>query len=148
MEINSRRAKSILGLGNIAQVMDTGKLNNLVTFLRERVDDDLRSVIKYDFDSREYEVVYGREDVMEQYETETIDKLVQSYEIDSIGKSVEEERYEHGKLNCIVRCFERGIEINLLEDGAGVVIGLEAGTFLAHNTLVGKCMEIVAIGDN
>lgn len=128
--------------------MDTDQLEDLVRFLHDRVGDNLRSVIRYDFDSPDHDMVYVREDVMGMYDEETIDKIVQTYEIDSMGKGVEEERYQHGEFNCIVRCFEQGIEINLLEDGSGVVIGLESGTFLAHNTFVGKCMEIVGIGED
>lgn len=124
--------------------MDREHVEALVEFLRERVGDDLRSVIHYDFDDADYEVVYGRSDVMAEYSPETIDSIVQSYEIDSLGKAVEEDRYAHGDLNCIVRCFEDGIEINLLGDAEGVAVGLEGGTFLAHNTFVGTCMEITA----
>lgn len=123
--------------------MDNEQLDQLAAFLRDRVGDDLRSITHYDFDTREYEIVYGRADVMELYSEDTIDKIVQSYETDSLGKTVEESRYQHGDLNCIVRCFDGGIEINLVEDGAGVVIGLEAETFLTQNTFIGRCMEIV-----
>lgn len=139
-------SQSILGFADIGYPMDTGKLDELVLFLTDRVGDDLRTVTRYSISGEGYEIVYARDDVLEQYEEETIDKIIYTYEMDSIGKAVEEDRYEHGEMSCVVRCFEDGIEINLLgDDSGGVVIGLEAGTFLAHNTFVGKCMEIVGI---
>lgn len=127
--------------------MNPEYLDELVSFLKERVDDSLRSVIYYNFDAKKYEIVYGRDDVLDQYDEETIAKIVRSYEMESVGKMVEEDRYEHGDLNCIVRSFEGGIEINIVENGEGVAIGLEPGTFAAHNTFIGKCMELAGISE-
>ena len=127
--------------------MDEDRLAALVTFLQDRVGRNLRSVLWYDSDSGDYEVVYGREDVMAQYDEATIERIVTTYEIESMGKVLQEARYEHGELACVVRCFEDGIEINMLDDGEGVVIGLEAETFLAHNTFVGRCMEVAGLDE-
>jgi hypothetical protein len=42
---------------------------------------------------------------------ETIEQLVASYQWEATAKFVEENRYDHGTLNCIVRCFDEGIEL-------------------------------------
>lgn len=126
--------------------MDDSKLDNLVSLLQDRVGDDLRSVTKYDYERGGYEIVYAREGIMEQYDDDTIDKIVQSYEIDSMGKDLLEDRYENGEFSCVVRCFERGVAINLLENGGGVVIGLEAETLSTYNTFIEQCKDVLAAG--
>lgn len=125
--------------------MGSADVADLIAFLRDNVGDNLRSVTTYDLGRDDYDIVYAREDVLAEYTEEAIDRLVSSYQWESTATFVEENRYEHGRLNCIVRSFEDGVEINLVDDGngAGVAIGLEAGTFLAHNTFIGKCMELV-----
>lgn len=127
--------------------MDRENAADLAEFLREAVGDDLRSVSIYDFDSGEYEIVHSREGVMDAYSSRDVENIVQSYETDALAKLGQEQWYDHGEMKCVVRVFDNGIELNMVDDGRGIAIGLDHGAFIGQKTFIGKCMEVAGIMD-
>jgi hypothetical protein len=125
--------------------MDGDNVDDLVEYLHETVGDGLRSVIRYNFDSEGYDVVYVRDGILEGYSEETIENIVRTYETDALSKPGQERWYNHGDQQCIMRCFENGVELNLVNNGQGVAIGLDRGVFAGQKSFIGNCMEVVGI---
>lgn len=112
----------------------------LAEFLREELGEDLRSVIWYA--DGEFEVVHAREDVRAAYEADEIDELVRDLVLESLHKPTKEGLYTHGELQCVVECYDDGIEMHFVrDDGAGIAVGIEPAAFVSHRTFVGKCLE-------
>lgn len=117
-------------------------VSSLVQFLQEEINDHLRSVIHYDDDG--FEVIYVRHDVAAEYTDDDINEVIQDLGMEAFGKPVQENLYDHGELQCTMRWFDDGIELNFLaSDTEGVAIGLSGKTFLEHQTFLGKCMAHV-----
>lgn len=127
--------------------MDEDHVSDLVDYLHETVGDGLRSVIRYDFETEGYDVVFVRDGVLDGYTEETIENIVRTYETDALSKTGQEQWYNHGEQQCIMRCFESGIEMNIVGDGQGVAIGLDRGVFVGQTSFVGNCMEIAGVTD-
>ncbi|WP_232685945.1 DUF7522 family protein [Halobacterium zhouii] len=125
--------------------MNDQNVSDLVEHLHETVGDDLRSVIRYDFDAEGYDVVYARDDILDDYSEETVENIVRTYETDALSKTGQEKWYNHGEQQCIMRCFENGVEVNLLADGQGVAVGLDKAVFAAQKSFIGDCMELAGV---
>ena len=125
--------------------MNDHNVADLVEYLHETVGDGLRSVIRYDFETDGYDVVFARDGVLEGYAEETIENIVRTYETDALSKTGQEQWYNHGDQQCIMRCFENGVEINVVEDGQGVAIGLDRGVFVGQQSFIGNCMEVAGV---
>ena len=125
--------------------MDADRVSDLVEHLHGTVGDGLRSVIRYDFDSEGYDVVFARDGVLDGYAEETVENIVRTYETDALSKTGQEQWYNHGEQQCIMRCFENGVEINMVGDGQGVAIGLDKGVFVERESFIGDCMEVTGV---
>lgn len=108
--------------------------------LRDVVGEDLRSVIRYDWD--DYEILYVREDVKNAYEDREIEALYEEFRFESFGKRAAERRYVHGELKSTVRIFENAAEVNLvMGDGEGLAIGLEHPVAFQQPNVIQACIE-------
>ncbi|WP_158057073.1 DUF7522 family protein [Halorussus halophilus] len=112
----------------------------LADFLKQRVGDHLRSVLYYDSDGGN--VLYLRDDVAEQYDDSEREKVLQDVRLEAFEKPHQEDLYEHGPLNCTVRCFEDAVEMHFAHDEtSGTAVALDGEVFAIHNTFIGKCLE-------
>ncbi|GAB6877771.1 hypothetical protein JCM17823_00450 [Halorubrum gandharaense] len=125
--------------------MNDDRIDDLVDHLHETVGENLRSVITYNYDCREYDVVYAREGVLDAYHEQQIANIVRTYESDSLSKPGQEQWYAHGEQQCVLRCFEGGVELNLIGDGRGVAVGLDVGALAGQHSFVGTCLEIAGV---
>lgn len=115
----------------------------LADFLRDQVGDGLRSVIYYG--PTEYEVVFARSD-LDVYDDQTVADIVTDLRADSYEQNIREDLYGHGSLNCTVWVFEEAIEMHFVAgERRGVAVALDAETFLAQRTLVGRCLEVAGL---
>jgi len=113
---------------------------DLVTFLRDRAGDYLRSVVYYDRDS--FELLYLRDDVEDEYTGGEIERVVDDLRLESFGAAQQEDLYVHGALGCTVRCFEEGVELHFPhEDFTGTAVALEPGAIADLHSFVGDCLE-------
>ncbi|WP_135830386.1 DUF7522 family protein [Halorussus halobius] len=112
----------------------------LTEFLRERVGDHLRSVVRYDEDGAE--LVYVRDDVAERYSTAATERVFQDVRLEGMGKPHQEGLYDHGSLNCTVRSFDDAVEMHFPHDETtGVAVSLDGEVFAINNTFIGECLE-------
>lgn len=126
----------------VGQHMSETPPEALTEFLSERVGDHLRSVIRYDEDGAD--LVYARDDVAADYSDAELERVFRDVRLESVGKPHQEDLYDHGRLNCTVRCFEDGVEIHFARDEtSGTAVSLDPEVFVAHNTFVGKCIELM-----
>jgi len=114
----------------------------LTEFLHEYVGDHLRSVIRYDETGGE--ILYVRDDVADQYTDEEVEEIVRDVRLEAVQKAHQEDLYEHGPLNATVRSFDDAVEMHLPRDETtGVAVALDGEVFAAHNTFLGRCMELM-----
>ena len=112
----------------------------LATFVEERVESHLRSVVWYD--QGDFEILYGRADVLSRYSTAEIEEVIAELALESREKPLKEQLYTHGSLNCTIQCYEDGIEMHfVIGEGEGVAIGLDEDAFVAHETFLGTCIQ-------
>ena len=113
-------------------------------YMLETFGDRLRSVTYYEWD--DFEVVYSREGVLEEYDPEDVQRIAKDLQMESLGKPVAESRFAHGDLLCRISCFDNGTAINfLLEDGEGIAVGLEAGSLVTESAFIGNCFEMMEL---
>ena len=116
----------------------------LVEFLRTRVGDHLRSVIRYDRNGGE--VVHIRDDVRKRYSPKELADVIDDNRLEAIEKYHQESLYDHGALDCTVRCFDDAVEMHFVEsETEGTAVALDAEAFAVHGTFVGRCREIMQL---
>jgi len=114
----------------------------LTKSLREYVGDDLRSVLRYDDDGAE--LVYVREDVADDYSATEVEQVVRDVRLEAVEKPHQEGLYEHGSLDCTVRCFDDAVEVHFPHDEtSGTAVALDHDVLTDEDTLLGKCTELV-----
>lgn len=92
--------------------------------LEYRFGDDLRSVGYYDGGDSEH--VYVRDDVKKKYDTSAIEKVFRNARLEAIDQDHQESLYIHGNLQCVLRCFEKAIELHILKDQQkGIIAAIE-----------------------
>lgn len=112
----------------------------LTAFVQEHADNHLRSVVWYD--RGDFEILYGRDDVLSQYTASEIEDVVDELALESREKAIKEKLYPHGNLDCTVQCYETGIEMHfVLDNGEGVVVALDPKAFVTNDTFLGNCLE-------
>jgi hypothetical protein len=78
------------------------------------------------YSTDDYEVVYLRDDVREQYSDDEIEDVVEDLRWESFAKSTQERQYRLGSLNCSMQAFEEGIVMHFpYDDNRGTLISLE-----------------------
>lgn len=111
----------------------------LTEFLRARVGDHLRSVIQYD--DAGADLLYVRDDVADEYTDDEVERVVRDVRLEAVEKPHQESLYEHGPLDCTIRCFEDAVEMHFPHDErSGTAVALDGEVFAIHNTFVGECM--------
>ncbi|WP_134670907.1 DUF7522 family protein [Halorussus marinus] len=124
--------------------MSVAAAESLTEFLRERVGDHLRSVVHYTAD--DWQVVYLRDDVADRYADGEIERAVDDVRLEGLGKPHQESLYDHGELNCTVKCFENAVEMHFAHDAnTGTAVALDAEVFAVHNTFIGRCRELMEV---
>ena len=116
----------------------------LEEFFEERTDGYLRSIINYE--DREYEIVYLREDVAEEYTEEELREAVDESIMDSLAAPVYGHVFseDHGELTCLVQCFANVIEMNfVLADGVGTAVALDVEAMGEATGMVADARQIV-----
>lgn len=114
----------------------------LVTYLQEHVGDLLRSVLYYDADS--CELLYIRDDVADAYDERERADVRRDMRLEAIEKSHQEDLYNHGSLNCTIRCFDDAIEMHFTHgELCGTAVALDGEAFAVQNTFVGACLDIM-----
>lgn len=114
----------------------------LTDFLKDRVGDHLRSVLRYDEDGGEF--LYLRDDVADQYSEGEMKQVVRDVRLEAVDKPHQESLYSHGSLNCTVRSFDDAVEMHFLRDEKrGTAVALDGEVFAVHNTFLGRCMELM-----
>ncbi|WP_408957475.1 hypothetical protein [Natrinema sp. 74] len=94
--------------------------------LEYRFEDDLRSVSYYDEDESDH--VYIRDDVKTKYDSSDIESVFREARLEAIDQQHQESLYSHGDLQCVLRCFEKAIELHLIKtQRKGVIAALEIG---------------------
>ncbi len=120
----------------------TATAQTLVERLKSRVGDDLRSVARYDESG--YELVYLRDDVAEQYDDERLDDIFENLRMEAILMTDDEQRYDHGPLDCVIRSFDRAVEMHFaLSRSEGVAISLDAGAMMRARSFTGELLRVV-----
>ena len=122
--------------------MSRAKSNKLSEYLRNRADEFVRSVGYYNAD--DYELVYLREDVAAQYTEEELQAVVDDLRLEGLAAPQQEDLYVLGKLNCTVRCFNRGVVMHFPHDrtsGTVAIMEYDAATQL-HSFIAGCLNEI------
>lgn len=108
----------------------------------DAVGDALRSVTTYSRD--DYEVLYMRADVAEDYTDAEIQKAVEELRLRTFEQVYINDIYQahHGQLRCEVQWFADAVEMNfLIEDGAGVAVAIDASYYAEQNTLITQLCE-------
>lgn len=119
----------------------------LEAFFQERVGDDLRSIIRYG--ETDFEIVYLRDDVDDQYTSTEVAQSVDDSRMDSLSAPLYTDSFaeDHGDLTCLVQCFEHVIELNfVLEGGVGVAVALDAEAMAEGHGLIAEAREIATQG--
>jgi hypothetical protein len=122
--------------------MSRAKTHKLSDYLRDRADEFVRSVGYYTAD--DYELVYMREDVAAQYSEEELQAVVDDLRLEGLAAPRQENLYVLGKLNCTVRCFNRGVVMHFPHDrtsGTVAIMEYDAATRL-HGFIAGCLNEI------
>lgn len=111
-----------------------------VRFVLERAGETVRSVVRYDADSSE--VLFLRDDVADEYTPLTIETVMTALRSEGEQAERQEHVYPHGELNCIVRCFDDGLEMHFPYGGSdGVAVSLEPLAAQHLYGFVSDCLE-------
>lgn len=120
--------------------------DDFVEFVLDRAGTHVRSVLTYDDTS--LEVQFLREDVADDYSAREIETVAEALRREGQTAGRQEHLYAHGKLNCIVRCFDGGLEMHFPhgehEEG-GIAVALEPDAAPNLYGFVDECLE--HIGD-
>jgi hypothetical protein len=102
-------------------------------------------VVRYDADASE--VLFLRDDVADTYSPLTIETVVTSLRREGEQSQRQEHLYAHGQLNCIVRCFDGGLEMHFpFGEEEGVAVALEPRAAQQLYSFVDDCLEHVEAG--
>ncbi|GGN06014.1 DUF7522 family protein [Halarchaeum nitratireducens] len=108
-----------------------------VTDLRERVGDDLRSVVVYT--ESDYEIRYLRDDVAADYDEEGIERGVEEMRFKSFEAAYVDDvfREHHGELRCNVTYFADAVELHFpVSETTGVSIAVDADYFAQQDSFI------------
>lgn len=114
----------------------------LLTFLRDRFDDDLRWVASFETDSYRYTVRYIRPDLETELSSHDLDVVVHR-SIALFNRPYVEEVYPHlGHARSLVLQHERATAVHLyLGDTDGVVVKIRAGNDVSVPGFVEECLS-------
>lgn len=122
--------------------MGSAESDEFVRFVLDRAGEAVRSVVRYDGDVSD--VLFLRDDVADGFSPLTIETVMASLRREGERAGRQEHRYAHGELNCIVRCFDGGLEMHFpYGEAAGVAVALEPGAAQHLYRFVDDCLDHV-----
>lgn len=115
--------------------------DDLVAFLRERYDDDLRWVASFNTDSYRYTVQYIRDDLKTELSTHDLDVVIHR-SIALFNRPYVEKVYTHlGDACSMVLQHERATAVHVyLSDTDGFVVKIRAGNDVTIPGFVDECL--------
>jgi hypothetical protein len=122
--------------------MSRAKTYQLSSYLRDRADEYVRSVGYYT--ETDYDHVYMRDDVAAQYSDAELKAVIDDLRLEGLATPRQESLYVLGKLNCTVRCFNKGVVMHFPHDrtsGTVAIMEYDAATQL-HSFIAGCLNEI------
>lgn len=115
--------------------------DEFVQYLLEQGGGLLRTVARYT--AEDSSVLFLREDVADEDAAQRLQAIIES----SRAENARAGRLEHlhgedGRLNCVVRSFERGVEMHFVTgDDEGVIVGFDPDAATNLHDFVGECLE-------
>lgn len=118
-------------------------VDGLVDRYRQVESAELRTTLWYDGD--DYEVVYVREDVSEQYSPEEFEEKVKQLVVEGLGDPPTQEQFRlFGDVNVVIRRFDRGVMLHFpIDEFSGVAATFDDGEELSIDTLVEIGTEVL-----
>lgn len=117
-----------------------------VRFVLDRAGDAVRSVVHYDADGSD--VRYLRDDVADDYSALGLETVMAALRREGERAGRQEHVFAHGELNCIVRCFDGGLEMHIpYGDSEGVAVALEPRAAKHLYGFVDDCLEHVGTSE-
>lgn len=120
--------------------MSRAVAHELAEYLEQRAGDSLRAVGHYSTDN--YEIVYLRDDVREQYSDDKIEEIVEDLRWESFAKPTQERQYRLGSLTCSIQAFEEGVVMHFpYDDNRGTLISLAPGAARQLMGFIDDCLS-------
>lgn len=108
-------------------------------FLRDRVGNDLRSVISYGEEER-FDLVYYRDDLREKADELLHGDRSNEYLIESLARSAKEDSFDLGTLNGTVHFFEEATAVNIhVGEKTGVAASFDPGSVSIDKQFIDEC---------
>jgi len=129
---------------NIDTTELTPDYDDLVRFLRDRFDDDLRWVASFNTDSYRYKLRYIRDDLHTELSTRDLDVVVHR-SIALFNRPYVEEVYTHlGHARSLILHHERATAVHIyLSDVDGITIKIRAGSEISVPGFVEECLAVL-----
>lgn len=125
--------------------MSAEAARELAVVLQGRSSGYLRSIVYYEADG--YGVLFLRDDVEAEYDEDELDRAFEDARLEALSKPYQEDLYTHGELNCVVRCFEEGVEMQFaITRTAGVAVAFDKGVLTEQRSVVGECLSVLREG--
>lgn len=110
----------------------------LVDFLKEEVGDRLRAVGRYDKDG--YDVMYIREDVIEEFSHDDIEEIHHEMVLKGLGNQHIEALFNDENLDCSIYQFETTVRLHfVMEDYRGYYVSFDYDGDTNPSRIVDKC---------
>lgn len=104
--------------------------------LRAELGGALRSVAVGDIEERDYDIVYMRPDISEEYSTETQDRIFEDLVFEYVGSPAREEDFEPlGALEFTIRSFENGHVVMCWGDDLLLYVTLDPSSHFVPPTM-------------
>lgn len=119
----------------------------IVDFLLERAGDRIRSVASYS--ATDSQVLFLREDDPEGYDAQRLESVIEECRKENARSGrIEHMHGDDGPLNCVVRTFDRGVEMHFVTgDEQGVVVGLDPDAATNLHGFVDDCLGHLDVED-
>jgi len=118
------------------------KQKELVEFLREEVGSNLRAVGKYDKEG--YDVLYAREDVVDEFSQEDIQKIHHEMVLKGLGNQHIESLFNDEELECSIYQFESIVRLHFVkEDYRGYYVSFDYSGDTNPSRIVDECKGLL-----
>ncbi|MDZ7689170.1 MAG: hypothetical protein U5J64_10760 [Halobacteriales archaeon] len=118
------------------------KQKELVEFLRDEVGDSLRAVGKYDREG--YRVLYARDDVVDEFSQEDIEKIHHEMVLKGLGNQHIESLFNDEELECSIYQFESIVRLHFVkEDYLGHYVSFDYSGEINPSRIVDNCKELL-----
>ena len=118
------------------------KQKELVEFLREEVGGSLRAVGRYDKEG--YKVLYAREDVVDEFSQEDLEKIHHEMVLKGLGNQHIESLFNDEELECSIYQFENIVRLHFVkEDYRGYYVSFDYAGDLNPSKIVDECKSLL-----